>query len=292
MAGHEDQRDEADDHARSRLRQAKTAELRGGDAVTATAVDWGNFSATPQDYAQRPAHAPTLLHTLKLEIADKGFADFVVDLCAGTGNLTATLASLGLGGYAIEPEAEMRREARRLNRDGAFQWRDGYAEATGLPDNTASWILIGNALQFVDAIKALEECSRILKAGGFLTVLWNPRDIRLDAFQREIDQLIREACPAVRHTFTDTEAAIRPVEQSGHFRPYLYCERTDWHEMSVETFMATWRGAHYVPSQIGPQAWRDLLQTIAARAYTRDVLRTGWRTRAWTFRVTPPDDGN
>ncbi|TYL70550.1 class I SAM-dependent methyltransferase [Bradyrhizobium cytisi] len=252
-----------------------------------TAIQWGAFTTSAHDYSQRPPHSPELLRTLSAGLHIKKNQRNVVDLCAGTGNLTATLVSLNHEGWAIEPEAIMRTEARRLGRGGdLFEWRCGTAEETGLIDESASWILIGNAFQFLDAQRTLRECNRILRPGGFLTVLWNPRDLLVDAFQRSIDELVRASSSAISQTFTNAETAVQPIETSSHFVPLIYCDRVDWHEMSPETFMATWRSAHYVPSQIGPMAWFALLEDIRARVSSVRSFRTAWRTRAWTYKVT------
>ncbi|WFU40194.1 class I SAM-dependent methyltransferase [Bradyrhizobium sp. CB82] len=252
-----------------------------------TAIQWGDFTTSAHDYSQRPPHSPALLRTLAAGLRIDQKRRHVVDLCAGTGNLTATLAALNLKGWAVEPEAVMRDEARRLHRGGdLFEWCWGTAEESGLNDKSANWIVIGNAFQFLDAQRTLKECNRILRPGGFLTVLWNPRDLLVDAFQRSIDELVRASSTAISQTFTNAEKAIEPIVASPYFVPFIYCDRVDWHEMSPETFMATWRSAHYVPSQIGRTAWLALLEEIRARVGSVRSLRTAWRTRAWTYKVT------
>ncbi|MGY8668601.1 class I SAM-dependent methyltransferase [Bradyrhizobium sp. UFLA05-109] len=252
-----------------------------------SAIQWGDFTTSARDYSQRPPHSPELLKTLSSGLQIEKNRRNVVDLGAGTGNLTATLVSLDLEGWAIEPEAVMHAEARRLGRgDDLFEWRTGAAEETGLDDESASWILIGNAFQFVEPQRTLKECNRVLRRGGFLTVLWNPRDFVVDTFQRSIDELVRASSSAISQTFTNAEKAIEPINNSSYFKPFIYCDRLDWHELSPETFMATWRSAHYVPSQIGRTAWVALLEEIRARVGRVQSLRTAWRTRAWTYKVS------
>lgn len=252
-----------------------------------TAIRWGDFTTSAHDYSQRPPHSPELLRTLTAGLRIEQKRRHVVDVCAGTGNLTATLASLNLEGWAVEPEAAMRDEARRLGRGAnLFEWRCSTAERSGLNNESASWILIGNAFQFLDAQRTLKECHRILRPGGFLTVLWNPRDLLVDAFQRSIDEHVRASSSAISLTFTNAEKAIAPVDSSSYFVPFIYCERVDWHEMSPESFMATWRSAHYVPSQIGRTTWLALLEDIRARVSSVRSLKTAWRTRAWTYKVS------
>lgn len=251
-----------------------------------TAIKWGDFTATASDYGQRPPHSPILLGVLAAKVQAAFESPRVVDLCAGTGNLTVTLQKLGLSGWAIEPEAAMRAEAKRLRRGGdAFEWLGGSAEDTRLPEGGACWVVIGNAFQFLDPHRAIGECHRILRPGGLLTVLWNPRDLAQDEFQRRVDELVRASSPRILQTFTNAEKAIQPLNSSELFEPYLYLERTDWHAMSLETFMATWRSAHYVPSQVGPAIWQDILQKIEAMARRASPIRTAWRTRAWTYRA-------
>jgi SAM-dependent methyltransferase len=101
----------------------------------------------------------------------------VVDLGAGTGKLTATLAALGHRVVAIEPLAEMREqlEARLLG----VPCHGGSAESMPLPNASADVVTVAQAFHWFDHGPALAEIARVLRPGGTLAIAWNIRDERV-----------------------------------------------------------------------------------------------------------------
>ena len=100
----------------------------------------------------------------------------VVDLGAGTGKLTAVLASLGHRVTAVEPLAEMR-EQLELRLPGVA-CVGGSAEAMPLPDGSADVVAVAQAFHWFDHGPALAEIARVLRPGGVLAIVWNVRDER------------------------------------------------------------------------------------------------------------------
>ncbi|WP_051950547.1 class I SAM-dependent methyltransferase [Actinacidiphila yeochonensis] len=107
----------------------------------------------------------------------KGALD-VLDLGAGTGKLTAVVAALGHRVTAVEPDAEMIAELRRLYPD--VTTRQGDAERIPLPDASVDAVVVGQAFHWFDQDRALPEITRVLRPGGVVAGLWNADDDRVE----------------------------------------------------------------------------------------------------------------
>jgi SAM-dependent methyltransferase len=101
----------------------------------------------------------------------------VVDLGAGTGKLTATLARLGTEVTAVEPDQHMLAELRRAM--PSVRSVPGGAEAIPLADASVDAVLAGQAMHWFDMDRAMPEIARVLTPGGVLAGLWNVDDDRV-----------------------------------------------------------------------------------------------------------------
>jgi SAM-dependent methyltransferase len=103
----------------------------------------------------------------------------VIDLAAGTGKLTRSLAARGCDVVAVEPVAEMRAAIAPPARAV-----DGTAEATGLPEASADGVTVAQAFHWFDGPRALAEIHRVLRPGGVLALMWNGRRMEDEIHQR------------------------------------------------------------------------------------------------------------
>jgi SAM-dependent methyltransferase len=126
----------------------------------------------------------------------------VLDLGAGTGKLTATLAALGADVVAVEPDPAMRAELRRAV--PGVRVLPGAAEQIPLPDGSVDAVLAGHALHWFDMDLAGPEIARVLTPRGVLAGLWNVMDDRV----AWVSELQRVSGPA----------AIGPRDSLGSWR--------------------------------------------------------------------------
>jgi SAM-dependent methyltransferase len=92
----------------------------------------------------------------------------VLDLAAGTGQVTGQLAARGITVTAVEPDAQMR--GVYAARFPGHQCLDGTAERIPVPDDSLDAVVVGSAWHWFDAPTALAEIARVLHGQGRLGV--------------------------------------------------------------------------------------------------------------------------
>lgn len=175
-------------------RQQALQESFGSQAGGVAAV----FSSKAGDYlAARPNYPAELLLHLRdrLPPASAGLGPqqaHVVDLGAGSGQLTAGLLQQGLRVTAVEPSADMRALAvQRLGQQAGFAASAGTAEATSLPSGCADLITAAQAFHWFEIGAARRECLRLLKPKAEVALIWNDRRSE-DPMQEALDALFDE----------------------------------------------------------------------------------------------------
>lgn len=134
-----------------------------------------SFGTAATAYA---AHRPDYAHDAVRWALEPAPGPRVLDLGAGTGKLTATLAAMGADVTAVEPDPEMLGELlRELPEVSVHQ---GSAESIPLPDASVDAVLAGNAMHWFDMAVAGPEIARVLTPGGVLAGLWNTVDDDVD----------------------------------------------------------------------------------------------------------------
>jgi SAM-dependent methyltransferase len=122
-----------------------------------------SFGAAAAAYAEhRPDYAPAAVRWALGPASGMR----VLELGAGTGKLTASLAALGAEPTAVEPDAAMLAELRRAL--PGVRALPGSAEAIPLPDASVDVVVAGNAMHWFDMDVAGPEIARVLAPGGVM----------------------------------------------------------------------------------------------------------------------------
>lgn len=95
----------------------------------------------------------------------------VLDLGAGTGKLTRTLAALGHTVTAVDPSEEMLAVLRRNL--PAVEAHVGRAEHLPFEDGSFDAVTVAQAWHWVDQERGPAECARVLRPGGVLGLGWH-----------------------------------------------------------------------------------------------------------------------
>lgn len=251
----------------------------------------GDFTTLARDYIHRTGYSREVLELIAARVTRGKPGIVVADVGAGTGKLTENLIGLGLGGFAVEPNAAMRAEGQRLcGAERPFLWSTGSGEATGLGDASVDWVLMASSFHWTDPSRSLPEFHRILKPGGFFTALWNPRDLASSEFHRSIEQEIHERLPHLKRVSSGSKAYTEGLEQTlvstGHFAGLVFCEAAHQVSMTPERYLGAWRSVNDIQAQAGPEAFERLMAAIGARVSGLTEVVVPYRTRAWTVQAT------
>jgi SAM-dependent methyltransferase len=113
----------------------------------------------------------------------------VLDLAAGTGLLTSSLAAAGHDVVAVDPAAGML--AQLVARLPSVPALEGSAEAVPLPDGDVDVVTAAQAAHWFDPVPAAAELRRVLRPGGAVAFLWNMRDDRV-SWSAALDALLAQ----------------------------------------------------------------------------------------------------
>jgi SAM-dependent methyltransferase len=123
------------------------------------------FGSVAETYDRvRPPYFQPLLDRAQ-EVLELGPEACVLDLGAGSGRLTRTLASRFATVFAVEPDGDM----RRLLAVGTVL--AGSAERIPLTDASVDAVFVGEAFHWFDAARAIAEVTRVLRPRGALAIV-------------------------------------------------------------------------------------------------------------------------
>ena len=130
------------------------------------------FGKTASDYGTHRAGFPDPLFA---RLADFGIGrpgQALLDLGTGTGSLARGFALRGAAVTGLDPSADMLAKATELDRAAGAEvaYREGRAEATGLPGAAFDVVTAGQCWHWFDAPAAAAEVRRLLRPGGLLAI--------------------------------------------------------------------------------------------------------------------------
>ena len=195
-----------------------------------------SFGAAAAAYAEhRPDYPPDAVRWCVAPLGRDIAGLRVLDLGAGTGKLTALLARLGADVTAMEPDAAMLAELRRLL--PSVRALGAPAEAIPLPDGSVDAVLCAQSLHWFDLSRALPEIARVLTAGGMLGALWNSDDDRVPWVAGLRDAAESAGAPTL--SYRRAEAAHFTADQFGmRFAPVQRAEFANVQPRTADSLVA------------------------------------------------------
>ncbi len=168
-----------------------------------------------REFVERVFATPAGRYEQALRAAGMAGRDLVIDLGAGYGQWSQCLARLNRRVIAVEPQPGRIGFLRDLS-GGAFDVRQGTAEAIPVDDGAADGLWCFGVLQYVDTCACFSEIARVLRPGGAAYVLgkdlggylfdWVERRNRTDGYDP-------------RRVAADAFANTLQLEESGTIHP-------------------------------------------------------------------------
>ncbi len=150
------------------------------------------FSNRVENYVKyRPNYPKEVLHLFQTEM-NLQTSSALADVGSGTGISSKLFLENGNTVFGVEPNAAMREAAAEFLKDFPnFTSTGGTAENTTLPDDSVDFVIAAQAFHWFDKDKTRAEFERILKAEGFIALIWNERQLDTNAFLREYEGFLK-----------------------------------------------------------------------------------------------------
>ncbi len=174
--------------------------------------DFGAVDA--RDYDElRPTYAPEAIAWVAGR-AGLEPGSTVIDLAAGTGQLSRRFAAIGCRVIAVEPAANMRSVLQ--DKAPGVTALAGTAERIPVEDGSADAVVVGNAFHHFDADRASEQMRRVLRPGGALALFWARSDEALGPALPGDSSIVAED-PSTISVTREIERAVERVRGTSEF---------------------------------------------------------------------------
>ena len=240
----------------------------------------GDFTGLAGNYARfRPGYAPQVATAILGYLGlDPATVD-AVDVGAGTGIWTRTLAARGLRSVtAVEPNDDMREQGIETSKGTGVAWHKGSADLLSM----------ASSFHWADFEKACAEFHRVLRPNGVFVALWNPRYIEANPLLVEIEDQIAKLKPDIRRVSSGrsglTERLTDLLSAAPQFSEVLYLEGRHSAQQTPEQYIGAWRSVNDLQVQLGPDLFQKFLGYVEERTAGLDAIETTFLTRAWVAR--------
>lgn len=258
--------------------------MAGGDSLHVMDADEmraraASFGAVAQEYADyRPGYPVAAVRWLVGARPAR-----VLELGAGTGNITTEIAALGHAVAASDTSVEMLQQLRR--RVPSVRTFVSRAEAIPLSTRSVDVVVAAQAFHWFDKERALPEIARVLSPGGVLSVVWNNADFEVP--------WVRKVFALATTVDTDQGVGDDPVEGSQLFAKSETTVFRHWqqlHRASLIGFVASQsRVATMAPAQ-REQVLADVGALYDSYGRGPDGMLLPWRSYCYRARVTGGTD--
>lgn len=253
----------------------------------------GDFNTLAKSYAARPAYSSFHIERLLRSINESGRplnSLKIAEVGAGTGKLTKVLASYGMSIDAVEPSINMKEEGIAYTRECQnVTWHSGTGEETGLADDSYDLVMMASSFHWTDPNKSLPEFSRILKKGGYLSIIYNPRNLAVDSINARVEARIEAMLGKVERISSGalgTKDYAKILLTRDCFTDILYMQSDYMELFTQERYIEVWESVNDLQVKAGSQ-WSEVLEMIKEEcALNGEVFPIPYIINSWTGKST------
>ena len=244
----------------------------------------GSLDRWPEDYERSRPGWPRGV----IEIAGTPTTATVLDLGAGTGKLTHSLAQAFDRVVAIEPAEAMRRMLVELC--PGVDARAGSAEAIPLPDAAVDAVYAAQAFHTFDEPRAIREIARVLRPGGALILLWNLPAGPWRPSAEAAEAVLVERMPSVDYIPLDlggpaASSGWQPAVEDSPFEPFQATVLPNHQTLDREGLVAFYATMGWLAGLA--DAERLPLLTDVRSLLDADMYERAWETHAHWASLRP-----
>jgi SAM-dependent methyltransferase len=205
----------------------------------------------------------------------------VLELGAGTGQLSRALLAAGLDLTTVEPlEATRQLLARAI---GPQRVLAGVAEQIPLPAASMQAVLAADAFHWFDETRAMPEIRRVLQAGGSMTIL-RTVPVLVEPWSEELGAILMELRP--EHPAFNDRPAAAALEEDQAFGPVTQLTLTGEETMDRPRILTYLASMSWV-AQLAPKDRSGLLRRAEELLERHNVveLRHELLHQTWSARL-------
>jgi len=247
----------------------------------------GDFTNLSKKYKNRPAYNQSLLDFISNTVTPENYNIYnIAEIGAGTGKLTKMLSEMGFNVFAVEPNDDMRREGEIFTKNLGVKWSKGTGEKTGLDTSIFDWVIMASSFHWTNPDLSLPEFYRILKPNRFITIIWNPRNIKNSKLHTEIENIIHLEIPNLKRVSSGSRSKTKKWEdilvKTGHFKNVVYSEIAFEEEIIKEKYIGAWESVNDIRVQAGEEKFNLIMSRIKEKISKLDVIKVPYKNTAWT----------
>lgn len=244
------------------------------------------FSNRVENYVRyRPGYPKEVVECLKAEIGLSA-SSVIADIGSGTGISAKLFLDEGCAVFGVEPNETMREAAAQfLSFYENFKSVNGTAEDTTLEEKSVDFVAASQAFHWFDAEKFKQEAKRILKADGYVVLIWNERQLDTTPFLREYEKLLLEYGTDYKEVRHDNYEHLK-IE---NFFDKGYAKKTFPNEQHLDYggLKGRMMSSSYMPSESHPRFPQMIedLENLFARHKEDDRIKLLYDTKVFYGRV-------